>query len=180
MKKKKNFIVLIAIALLWFASWYWYEKGETQTVIIPNNYEGGIIILCGNKDGISEKYNSKKERIYEIPKSGILRTKFKFQDGKRYDTKYFYANGKELRYLWPSDKVWADTTNVKSIYKDSIYTYSMSFGGGDFWFLVGKAKEDEINYKKLDEMSNKLPTSPIILKTGENYGKMPTKTYFDK
>jgi hypothetical protein len=174
-----SIIGFITIAILWFSLWYWYEKGESQIVIIPNNYEGGIIILCGDKDGVPEKYNAKNERIYEIPKNGILKTKFNFQDGKRYDIKYYYKNGKEIRYLWPSDKVWADTTNVKSVYKDSIYSYNEAFGGGNLWVLIGKAKEIEINYKKLDEMSNKLPPNPVILKTGEHYGKMPDKTYFD-
>ena len=168
----------ITIAVLWFGSWYLYEKGKDENVIIQDNYEGGIIVLCGEKTGSIEKYNTENERVYEIPQNGILKTKFKFQDGKRYDTKYFYKNGKELRYLWPSDKVWADTTNVKSIYKDSIYIYGYSYSN-DFYFIVGKPKDIDKHFKELDRMW-KPYSNPIILKTGEHYGKMPDKTYFDK
>ena len=142
----------VVIIILWFSFWYFYRNGENEIIIVPNNYQGGIIILFNQETGKEEKYNENNERVYEVPKDGILKTRFKLQDGKYSKTKYFYKNGKELRYLWPSDKVWADTTNTESIYKDSIYIYSASVGGGNIWFLVGKAKEDEINYKKLDEM----------------------------
>ena len=64
--------------------------------------------------GKPEKYNNGK-RIYEINKNGILKTQFKFQEGFR-DIDYKYSNGKVIRYLWPSDRVWKDTINLNSKY----------------------------------------------------------------
>lgn len=148
------------VVLLWFAFWYWYRMGEKELYILPNNYEGGIIILFDIKNGQQEKYSENNERVYEIPKNGVLKTQFKLQDGKSREIKYFYKSGKELRHLLPSDRVWKDTINVKSAYKDSIYTYRMSVGGGNLWFLVGKPRDIDKNYKILDEMSNKLPSNP--------------------
>ena len=150
-------IGLLIMVLLWFAFWYWYEKGEDVNCILPNNYEGGVILLFDVKNGEEEKYSENNKRIYEIPENGVLKTKFDFQNGKRYKIKYFYKSGKELRYLWPSDMVWGDTINLKSVYKDSIYTYKQSFGGSNLWFLIGKPKDIEKNYKILNEMSDRLP-----------------------
>lgn len=156
-----GFVVIgfFTIVLLWFAFWYWYRMGEDEIYRIPDNYSGGVIVLFDVENGKEEKYNEKNVRVYEIPENGVLKTKFKLQDGKFSEIKYFYKSGKELRYLRPSDRVWEDTINVKSVFKDSIYTYKRSVGGGNTWFLIGKPKEVGKNYKILDGMSDKLPSN---------------------
>lgn len=173
-----GFVVIgfFAIVLLWFAFWYWYEKGENQKIILPNNYQGGVIVLCNEKDGLSKKYNN-EERVYEIPKNGVLKTKFDFQNGKRYKMRYFYKSVRELRYLRPSDRVWEDTINVNSVYKDSIYASSLSYAD-DFWFIIGKPKDIGKHFKELDEMWKPF-SKTIILKEGDSYGKVIENPAFD-
>lgn len=149
-----GFLVLV---ILWFAFWYLYRTGENEIYRIPNNYSGGIIIMFNSQNGVQEKYSDNGERIYEIPKNGILKTQFKMQDKKWLHSKFYFKSGQKIRHLIPSDKVWEDTININSKYKDSIYTYNTTVGGGNLWFLVGKPKEIDKNYKILDEMSNKLP-----------------------
>lgn len=158
-----------ALILLWFSFWNLYEEGENQRIILPNNYQGGVIVLCNEKDGVSKNYIN-GERVYEIPKNGVLKTKFNFQNGKRYKIRYFYKSGRELRYLWPSDRVWEDTINVNSVYKDSIYAFRLSYAD-DFWFIIGKPKDIGNLFKKLDEMWKPL-SKTIILKEGDSYGKV--------
>ena len=172
----KIVIILLSLPLIWFAFWYWYEKGENEIYVLPDNYQGGVIILSDNENGNIEKYNNENERIYEIPKNGILKTKFKPQNGKWIKVKYKYKSGLELRYLWPSDKVWADTININSIYKDSIYVYH-STSSGDF--IIGKPKDLGKHYLELKKMW-KPYTKTITLKEGDSYGKVPKKTYFNK
>ena len=94
-----------------------------------------------------EKYNNGK-RIYEIDKNGILKTQFVFQEGFR-DINYKYSNGKTVRYLWPSDKVWSDTINLNSKYKDSIYAYHVN-NSDNLWFIVGKVKNLNLYQKRMD------------------------------
>ncbi len=121
--------------------------GEDETYILPDNYTGPVIILFNQSTGKPEKYNSGK-RIYEISNNGILKTRFNFQEGFR-DIDYKYNNGEAVRYLWPSDKVWNDTVNLNSKYKDSIYIYRGSYSD-NYWFIVGKVKNINLYQKIMD------------------------------
>jgi hypothetical protein len=121
--------------------------GEDETYIIPTNYTGPVIVLFNQSTGKPEKYNNGK-RIYEIDKNGILKTQFVFQEGFR-DINYKYSNGKTVRYLWPSDKVWSDTINLNSKYKDSIYAYHAN-NSDNLWFIVGKVKNLNLYQKRMD------------------------------
>ena len=51
------------------------QKGERSVYILPKDYAGFVIVLYNQSDGVGEKYNDDK-RLYEIPASGILKTKF--------------------------------------------------------------------------------------------------------
>lgn len=151
-------ILLIAGFVLF---WYFYNKGKGEVFVLPDNYTGAVIILFDESDGITEKYDENGNRVYEIPSSGILKTKFKFQEGFR-DISYKTVKGKKLRYLWPADKVWNDTLQNKP--NDSVYVYKGSYAK-DYWFLVGKIHEidslQEVMTKKWEPYSEK-----AVLKEG--------------
>jgi hypothetical protein len=136
--------ILILIIFAFTAS---CNLGEDETYILPRNYTGPVIVLFNQSTGKPEKYN-KGKRIYEIDKNGILKTQFKFQEGFR-DVNYKYSNGKTVRYLWPSDKVWSDTINLNSKYKDSIYAYHAS-NSDNLWFMVGKVKNLNLYQNRMD------------------------------
>jgi hypothetical protein len=130
---------------------------------LPNNYTGAVIILFNEAYGVPEKFDNNGNRIYEIPPSGILKTKFKFQEGFR-NISYQTTRGENLRYLWPSDKAWSDTLQNKL--NDSIYVYKASYAK-DYWFIVGKIHEidslQEVMTKKWEPYSEK-----VVLKQGDN------------
>ena len=90
----------------------------------------------------------------------MLKTQFKSEEGWR-DIKYIRKNGTELRYLWPPDKVWDDTINVNSIYKDSIYVYKATSSGD---FVVGKAKDIGYWLNEMDKKWEPYNPEPMILK----------------
>jgi hypothetical protein len=143
MKKMLPKILILII----FAFTVSCSLGEDETYIIPTNYTGPVIVLFNQSTGKPEKYNNGK-RIYEIDKNGILKTQFVFQEGFR-DINYKYSNGKSVRYLWPSDKVWSDTINLNSKYKDSIYAYHAN-NSDNLWFIVGKVKNLNLYQKRMD------------------------------
>ena len=147
----------------WFAFWIWYRMGEDEVYILPNEFEGAVIVLMNEPDGTTKKYNKKGDRIYEIPESGVLKTQFKLQNGRRSWAKFKRKNGTELRYLWPPDKVWDDTTGANSIYKDSTYVYGASYAD-DQWFIVGKVKDVEYWSKEMDKKWEPYNPEPMILK----------------
>lgn len=136
--------ILILIIFVFTSS---CNLGEDETYILPRNYTGPVIILFNQSTGKPEKYDN-GNRIYEIDKNGILKTQFKFEVGFR-DINYKYSNGKKIRYLWPSDKVWSDTINLNSKYKDSIYAYHAG-NSDNLWFIVGKVKNLNLYKKRMD------------------------------
>ena len=179
---KKVFLILsyiiFGMLFLWGAAylfWQWYYKAEDEIFVLPNDFEGAVIVLYNKKDGQPEKYDEKGNRVYTIPKNGILKTKFKFQEGWR-DIKYTYKNGIQLRYLIPSDNVWNDTINNNSVYKDSIYVYK-STSSGDF--LVGKPKQIDSLWEVLDKKWQPF-SNPVILRAGDSIGNVRHNKIFDE
>lgn len=152
--KTIGIFILVLIGFLLFR--YFYYEGKGEVFVLPDNYTGAVIILFDESDGIPEKIDELGDRVYEIPSSGILKTKFKFQEGFR-NVNYKTVNGKKLRYLWPADKVWNDTLQNKL--NDSIYVYKASYAK-DYWFIVGKIHEvdslQKVMMKKWEPYSEKV------------------------
>jgi len=150
------------------------NKGVNEVYILPNDFNGPVIVIFNNANGVAETLNYKGDRILEIPSSGLLKTKSKFQEGWR-DIKYFRKNGIELKYLWPDDILWNDTLNKNKI-NDTIYVYRAAYAD-DYWFLVGKIQDlDSLS----NEMSSKwIPLSkPVKLKEGDSVGKVRHNSAF--
>jgi len=91
-----------------------YQQAEPETYLIPSDFTGVVNILF-NQNGMPVKYKNaygrdtiyrpkvgkpikyeNGRRVYEIPASGILLTKFKDTYGF-IDRKYFLVNGNGLR-----------------------------------------------------------------------------------
>lgn len=175
MKKNKILkiiIIFLSIPTIWFTYWFLYEKGENEIYILPKNYIGSVVVIFDCKDGKIKKYDEHNNRIYEVDNTGILKTQFKFQNGKSRDIIY-YSGNKRLRYLYPNDKLWSDIIENKNI-----YVYNAGFGN-DYWFLVGKINQIDSLDLNL-EKKWKLFAKPKILKKGNTYGDVPSKTYFNK
>jgi hypothetical protein len=65
------------------------DKGEDEIVIVPKDYNGYAIVIFDQKDGALEKYQD-KNRVYEIPESGILKTRFKGNYGRRGFAEFYH------------------------------------------------------------------------------------------
>lgn len=170
--------ILLGLLLIWSIMYLleqWCYKAESEIFILPDNFEGAVIVLYNEKDGEPEKYDKKGNRVYDIPENGLLKTRFKFQDGWR-DIKYIQRNGVQLRYLLPSDNVWNDTITKRR--NDSIYVFNASYSD-DYWFLVGKIKDIDSLGKEMDKKWE-LFSNPVILKEGDNIGNVRHNKNFDK
>lgn len=150
-----------------FIFWKWKNTAEDEVFILPDDFEGAVIVLYNEKNGEPEKYDKEGNRIYTISESGILNTKFKFQKGWR-DIKYTRKNGNELRYLLPSDNTWKDTITKKR--NDSIYVFNVSYSD-DFWFLVGKIGNINSLRREMDKKWEPY-SNPVILKGGDSIGNV--------
>jgi len=64
---------------------------ENEVYILPDNYIGYVIIIFGQEEGSEKKYFNGK-RIYDIPDSGILKTKFDANYGSSDFPEYYYNN----------------------------------------------------------------------------------------
>lgn len=170
--------ILLGLLLIWSIMYLleqWCYKAESEIFILPDNFEGAVIVLYNEKDGEPEKYDKKGNRVYDIPENGLLKTRFKFQDGWR-DIKYIQRNGVQLRYLLPSDNVWNDTITKRR--NDSIYVFNASYSD-DYWFLVGKIKDIDSLGKEMDKKWE-LFSNPVILKEGDSIGNVRHNKNFDK
>lgn len=100
------------------------ENAEDVVFIVPEGYTGPIIILHNQKDGAEKKYDQGK-RVYDIPHTGILKTKFKANYGTSNSPLFYYGkvNGEEIPYK----------TEINNLSENSVN----AFGGS-----VGKANKD--------------------------------------
>jgi len=159
---------LVLLYLLWGAFWLWYRSAEDEVFVLPNDFEGCVIVLFGEENGEPKEYNDNGDRVYRIPKNGVLKTQFKHKEGWR-DVKYLRKNGQKIRYLWPSDIVWKDTINGKSPYKDSIYVFMGRSSIGAIWFNIGHPQDSEYWADKMEEKW-KPYSKPIIYGKGAYEG----------
>jgi len=153
------------------------NKAENEIFILPNTYYGNVIILYGEENGSSKKYDEEGNRVYEIPNDGILKTKFEQEIGWR-NAVYKRKNGQILRYLWPSDPIWNDTINPRSVYKDSFYVYTSRSSRGASWFNIGKLENVEYWANKITKKLDSL-SEPIILKDGDSTKNFKHNKLFD-
>lgn len=98
----KSFFRLSGYKLLLLALITCGSSTEKSIYLIPENFEGNILIVFDQKDGSSMEYEQGL-RVYKIPDSGVLRTKFKPNYGMHEIDKFYYVNpdGRrtELKYF---------------------------------------------------------------------------------
>jgi hypothetical protein len=131
--------ILLACLILFFGC---ANTAGNEVYILPDNYTGAVIIKYGDPEGVEKEYTEQGERLFRIPFTGILKTKFNFQENWIHQN-FYMENGTEIRYLTPGDPVWSDTTNANSVHKDSIYAYNATSSGT---FLAGKISEKQKLY----------------------------------
>src|SRR5471032_128679 len=72
------------------------EIGESETILLPNNYKGAIYIIYDQKQGQPGKYE-KGSRIFEVPENGIIRSQLPPNNGWHQTLRCFYVlNGQRI------------------------------------------------------------------------------------
>jgi hypothetical protein len=117
------------------------KKAEKSIFIIPENYQGTILVVYEIPNSSKSEYNKKGTRIYRIPSSGILETEFKPNYGTTTEPEYYYGDFKyKLDYFSSSD--WKKKENSDRIVVSGVITGKDK---KDFLiFTVGSIKNDSI------------------------------------
>lgn len=102
MSRLNGFFRLSGYKLLLLALITCGSSSERSIYLIPEDFEGNILIVFDQKDGISTEYEHGL-RVYKIPDSGVLRTKFKPNYGTRTIDRFYYVSQDgqrtELKYF---------------------------------------------------------------------------------
>lgn len=80
------------------------KKSAPSIYIIPKGYTGEIILVFNYPTGKEKVYKHKK-RVYQIPKSGLLTTKFLATYGYLYDKYYYVGKDNDTLEILPSYNV---------------------------------------------------------------------------
>lgn len=119
--------------------------------LIPNGFEGPVIIVYDQKDGNAEKYEN-GFRVYEIPKSGILKTQFKHPSGWIAPGKlqYYYQDEgklKEIGYI---------NTAIDKTDDGKVHIFNVESSVGTIRYLVGRLNDGDKHFaalrKKIDSI----------------------------
>lgn len=112
------------------------ENGEDSIRLIPEGYTGPVVIIFNQSDGTPVKYEDNK-RVYEIPKSGILKTQFSKNTGFQINEFYYVSDkGKRTKIEYLS----APKDSSNSINNKKVYAYAEEYSGEGEGFNPEKGK----------------------------------------
>lgn len=81
------------------------RQGEDSIRLIPEGFEGPVMIIYNQSDGASIEYEGDK-RLYRIPSDGVLRTQFKPNYGHQIH-EFYYINREGKRTPIPFVDPWS-------------------------------------------------------------------------
>ena len=145
--RKRIYFGLISIL---FSSCFW---GEREVYLIPEGFEGSVVIMFDETDGQPIRYEEKK-RVYEIPKDGVLHTQFRDQD-KYVHMEFYHLGDSGNRTLIEDVEIQLLTEDEKQTMDAKVYRY-LVYGSGDISFLVGKLKDHEKHWSALEELKKEV------------------------
>lgn len=88
--------IIITLPLLFFlliGLVFALSKAEPEIYLIPENYNGVILVFCDQPNGVTQQLDGRK-RVYQIPENGILFTQNKWNSGS-HNRKFFYVKNNE-------------------------------------------------------------------------------------
>jgi hypothetical protein len=99
--KTKIIVTLTPVAIIpiAFFSAYQLNKAEPETYLIPKDHRGNIVVFFDETCG-SEPIFESGRRIYQIPNTGVLITKFKMNNGYL-DQKIYFVDDSGARIQIP-------------------------------------------------------------------------------
>jgi hypothetical protein len=114
-------LVCIAVAgtllAFFYLDYFALSRGEEEIHLLPEGFEGPVVIVFNKSDGQPKEYERKK-RVYRIPPNGVLKTQFAESSGtwKWRNAEYFYVGKDGSRAPIPYDpfkKLPADSTRIE-------------------------------------------------------------------
>jgi hypothetical protein len=131
------------------------QQGEQEIYILPQNYTGRVLVIFDQKSGEPEKYEA-KARVYVIPQTGILKTRFSINEGWKELPRFYYVEMDEKRQIpvqveytkLSSDKVNATLASTGVAYKNINGTGEIQFKE----CYVGTKEQIEEAHKKAEKL----------------------------
>lgn len=123
------FKLFVVGAPLIFVTISFYNSFTTPvTYLIPEHYKGNVMVVFNQKDGRDEEFEGRR-RIYRIPSTGVLFTKFKDEQGfineeyyyvdvSGHRTKLGVLNSRDFNEEWTLQK------NAKEASRDSLAVFN--------------------------------------------------------
>lgn len=121
----KNFFMKSKLTCIWHFLFLAFigcaDHAPSETFLIPENYKGAIVVVFENTN---KEDDSKKERIYKIPESGILYTPHSRTTGIL-KHKYYYvdSSGNKVKEIKSFDyeEYHNNISNPDEVYRLDIY-----------------------------------------------------------
>lgn len=145
-------LIYLGLIVIFLSSCF---RGEKEVFLIPEGFEGPVIVMVNESTGLPIKREEKK-RIYEIPSDGVLYTQFDNQE-KYINIKYFYVGLNGIKT--PIDRIQIQHLSEiekKKIHDSKVYWPLVYGGKGDRSFIVGKPKDLKMHLDKLEEMKKEV------------------------
>lgn len=119
--------VLIILFTFSFIGLY-VTKPDKELFLIPDGYRGNVIVIYNQKDGIKEEYEGGR-RVYRIPKTGVLFSQFKDEEGIINQEYYYVSVDGKRRKLGVLDsrdfnEEWTTEKNPKEPSRDSLAIFN--------------------------------------------------------
>jgi len=143
-------LIYFGLISILFSSCFW---GEREVYLIPQGYEGPVVIMFDEVDGQQVNYEEKK-RVYEIPTNGILYTQFKDQD-KYVHMEFYYLTKKGDRTKVEDVEIQLLSDDEKETLDAKVYRY-LVYGSGNISFIVGKLRDIEKHWSTLEELKKEV------------------------
>lgn len=107
------------------------QKAEDTVRLIPEGYEGSVLIIFNQEDGEPKEYEEGK-RVYKIPDNGVLKTQFEPNYGVQ-NHQFFYVNKEgnrtEIPFVLVQNKeVLSEIKDDKKVYAYFENTIGEGFG----------------------------------------------------
>lgn len=131
------------------------KAGEPDIFILPENFKGGIVVIFNQKNGTAAEYH-RKSRVYRIPKNGLLKTQFSFDEDWKNLPQFYYGS------ISPANRV-PFMLDPKQIPENKVIACGGSSGTANrdlegknvvnfATYIVGNNAEIDTAYKRLEDI----------------------------
>lgn len=86
-------ILLLIVGLIGVLGWRFWDSSRNYdpTVLIPQNFEGGVLVVFNQENGKPEEWEGRK-RLYRIPENGVLEIQFSPPQGLREYAEFYFVD----------------------------------------------------------------------------------------